>query len=46
MARKITLEKDPYFIDFPKRVESIQAEMSRLGIDVYLGSRLRTLSAG
>jgi Xaa-Pro aminopeptidase len=44
MASKTTSKKDPYFIDFPKRVESIQAEMGKLGIDVYLGSRLRTLS--
>lgn len=44
MTRKVTSKKDPYYIDFPKRVDSIQAEMGRLGIDVYLGSRLRTLS--
>src|SRR6056297_3078418 len=36
--------KDPYFIDFPKRIRDIQAEMHRQDIDVYLGSRLRTLS--
>jgi Xaa-Pro aminopeptidase len=35
---------DPYFIDFPGRIRSIQAEMAGQGIDVYLGSRLRTLS--
>ncbi|MDA8404179.1 MAG: M24 family metallopeptidase [Desulfobacteraceae bacterium] len=35
---------DPYFIDFPKRIQSIQAQMQRENIDVYLGSRLRTLS--
>ena len=35
---------DPYFIDFPKRIHDIQAEMANQGIDVYLGSRLRTLS--
>jgi Xaa-Pro aminopeptidase len=34
----------PYFIDFPKRIESIQNEMHKENIDVYLGSRLRTLS--
>ena len=34
----------PYFIDFPGRVRALQAEMARAGIDVYLGSRLRTLS--
>lgn len=35
---------DPYFIDFPQRVRDIQAAMAGAGIDVYLGSRLRTLS--
>jgi len=37
-------QTDPYFIDFPQRIRRIQAEMARRGIDVYLGSRLRTLS--
>ncbi|MCK7470495.1 MAG: hypothetical protein MZU95_06655 [Desulfomicrobium escambiense] len=36
--------QSPYFIDFPGRVRALQAEMGRAGIDVYLGSRLRTLS--
>jgi Xaa-Pro aminopeptidase len=35
---------DPYWIDSPGRVRDIQAAMAREGIDVYLGSRLRTLS--
>ena len=35
---------DPYFIDFPQRVRDIQAAMAAEGVDVYLGSRLRTLS--
>jgi len=35
---------DPYFIDFPQRIKDIQAEMQKEKIDVYLGSRLRTLS--
>lgn len=35
---------DPYFIDFPQRVKDIQDAMANHGIDVYLGSRLRTLS--
>ena len=35
---------DPYFIDFPKRVRDVQAAMQAEDIDVYLGSRLRTLS--
>lgn len=36
--------QDPYFIDFPARIQRIQAAMAERGIDVYLGSRLRTLS--
>lgn len=35
---------DPYGIDCPGRVIQIQAIMARENIDVYLGSRLRTLS--
>ncbi len=35
---------DPYFIDFPARIQAIQREMAADGVDVYLGSRLRTLS--
>jgi Xaa-Pro dipeptidase len=35
---------DPYAIDFPARIERIQAEMASHDLDVYLGSRLRTLS--
>ena len=34
----------PYFIDSPGRIRALQAAMARAGIDVYLGSRLRTLS--
>lgn len=41
---KLLNPSDPYFIDFPKRIKDIQAEMHRQDIDVYLGSRLRTLS--
>jgi Xaa-Pro aminopeptidase len=44
MTKKLTVQSDPYFIDFPKRITNIQAEMARRGVDVYLGSRLRTLS--
>jgi len=36
--------QDPYFIDFPGRVRAIQKAMAEEGIQVYLGSRLRTLS--
>jgi Xaa-Pro aminopeptidase len=37
-------QADPFFVDLPARIRSIQAEMARQAIDVYLGSRLRTLS--
>ena len=36
--------RDPYFIDFPGRIRRIQEAMRQEGLDVYLGSRLRTLS--
>ena len=36
--------EDPYFIDFPGRIRTIQSAMADEGIDIYLGSRLRTLS--
>jgi Xaa-Pro aminopeptidase len=35
---------DPYYIDFPGRVRDLQAAMGGAGIELYLGSRLRTLS--
>ena len=34
----------PYYIDFPGRIRAIQAEMAKEKIDLYLGSRLRTMS--
>ncbi len=34
----------PYYIDFPGRIKMIQKEMQNENLDVYLGSRLRTLS--
>ncbi len=37
-------KNDPYYIDFPGRIQAIQAGMARENIDVYLGSRLRTMS--
>jgi Xaa-Pro aminopeptidase len=40
----MTAPQDPYFIDFPKRIRDIQAAMARESLDVYLGSRLRSLS--
>lgn len=39
-----SITKDPYYIDFPGRIISIQKAMAEQNIDVYLGSRLRTLS--
>ncbi len=36
--------QEPYFIDFPGRVRGIQESMARYGLDLYLGSRLRTMS--
>jgi len=36
--------KDPYYIDNPGRVKAIQKAMHANDIDVYLGSRIRTLS--
>lgn len=44
MPVKKLAKEDPYFIDFPKRIKAIQKEMAAHNIDVYLGSRLRTLS--
>ncbi len=44
MAEIQTHQVDPYFIDFPDRIRRIQKRMHESGIDVYLGSRLRTLS--
>lgn len=44
MPVKKLAKDDPYFIDNPKRVKAVQKEMAKQGIDVYLGSRLRTMS--
>jgi len=44
MPEQLQPQSDPYFVDFPGRIRAIQAEMARLQLDVYLGSRLRTLS--
>jgi Xaa-Pro aminopeptidase len=43
MSNTVT-SNDPYFIDSPQRVRDIQVAMGERGSDVYLGSRLRTLS--
>jgi Xaa-Pro aminopeptidase len=44
MPQEIFQPGNPFYIDFPGRIKKIQAEMATRGIDVYLGSRLRTLS--
>lgn len=41
---RILNSSNPYYIDNPGRVKAIQKEMQKQGIDVYLGSRIRTLS--
>ena len=43
MPRKLD-PRDPYYIDNPARVKAIQLEMQKQGLDVYLGSRIRTLT--
>jgi Xaa-Pro aminopeptidase len=43
MPRKLD-PRDPYYIDNPARVKAIQREMRNQGLDVYLGSRIRTLT--
>lgn len=40
----MTNNSNPYFIDFPARIAAIQEQMKKEGVDVYLGSRLRTMS--
>jgi Xaa-Pro aminopeptidase len=35
---------DPFFIDYPDRIRKIQRAIADENIDLYLGSRLRTLS--
>lgn len=37
-------KSSPFFVDFPQRIRDIQAEMAKDSIDLYLGSRLRTMS--
>jgi Xaa-Pro aminopeptidase len=44
MSQTMGAEPDPYYVDFPKRIRDIQEELAKREIDVYLGSRLRTLS--
>ncbi|MBN2049871.1 MAG: aminopeptidase P family protein, partial [Spirochaetales bacterium] len=38
------MEDKKYYIDFPGRVAAVQKLMAEETIDVYLGSRLRTMS--
>ena len=44
VLKKSAERHDPYFIDYPARVAQVQKAMAAAGIDVYLGSRLRTAS--
>lgn len=46
MAGKLAVidRTDPFFVDCPQRVRAVQAAMQAGGIDVYLGTRPRTLS--
>ena len=37
-------DNDPYSVDIEQRINDIQAEMRRRDLDVYLGSRIRTMS--
>ncbi len=38
------ITQDPYYVDFKARIEQIQSVMAAKNIDLYLGSRLRTMS--
>jgi len=40
----VTVQNDPCWIDMPARIAACQAAMAAAGIDVYLGSRLRTMT--
>ena len=40
----VTDPNNPYFIDSRARLQQVQAELQKAGIDAYLGSRPRTLS--
>ena len=44
MSEPMITRTDPYFVDFRQRVRDTQAMMTEQGLNVYLGSRLRTLS--
>lgn len=37
-------KNSPYYIDHPSRIKQVQKLMAEKGIDVYIGSRLRTMS--
>lgn len=39
-----SVQNDPYWVDIPKRIRDIQALMGERGLDVYLGTRIRTMS--
>ena len=44
MSHPKSMNSDPFFIDYPDRIRKIQRAMADENIDLYLGSRLRTLS--
>ena len=44
MTAQTNTPYDIYAVDCRKRVQDIQSEMQRRGIDVYLGTRIRTMS--
>lgn len=44
MSRYLSDKTSPYYIDHPERVRKLQKLMAENDIDVYLGSRLRTMS--
>lgn len=44
MSRYISDKSSPYYIDHPARIKALQKLMKEKGVDVYLGSRLRTMS--
>ncbi len=44
MSRYLNDKSSPYYIDHPGRIKAVQELMAKNNIDVYIGSRLRTMS--
>ncbi len=44
MSRYISDKTSPFYIDHPARIKQVQELMAKNDIDVYIGSRLRTMS--